>query len=43
MTADVIISDAGFENIEHFNREFKRRYASTPTQYVAEHRKTSQF
>lgn len=26
---------AGFETIEHFNREFKRRYANTPTQYVA--------
>lgn len=27
---------AGFENIEHFNREFKRRYANTPTQHLTE-------
>lgn len=35
--------NSGFESIEHFNREFKRRYASTPTQYLAELRKSSQF
>lgn len=27
---------AGFENTEHFNREFKRRYAKTPTAYVTD-------
>ncbi|GGY64367.1 transcriptional regulator [Cellvibrio zantedeschiae] len=35
--------NSGFESIEHFNREFKRRYANTPTQYLVELRKISQF
>jgi len=32
-TVDTIAADVGYENVEHFNRLFKRSYGMTPVQY----------
>ncbi len=32
-TVDAIAADVGYENVEHFNRLFKRSYGMTPVQY----------
>lgn len=33
MTVENIADSVGYQNVEHFNRLFKRRYAMTPVQY----------
>ena len=32
-TVEVIAMESGYENVEHFNRLFKKSYGMTPVQY----------
>ena len=36
MHIDVIAANVGYQNVEHFNRLFKKRYGMTPGQYRLE-------
>ena len=33
MTVENIAGTVGYENVEHFNRTFKKKYSITPVQY----------
>ena len=33
MTVESIAESVGYQNVEHFNRLFKKRYGMTPVQY----------
>ncbi len=43
MRANEAAFDSGFESVEHFNREFKRRFASTPSEFRLSARTRSVF
>ena len=33
MTVETVAAEVGYENVEHFNRTFKKKYKMTPVQF----------